>query len=164
MCKLLGTAPHSLDENHSSSIKAPPLAPLLSSKSCTGYPSRPTWLSIFLTKKTKTKQKKTEGLLMCGFHTEISSTFWITAMKRWEQPGFTSILSSLWCSLVPEGSGKRLHTPSVLLLFPFTSAILSHPQKQGAKTFNLHRMPQMPISGILQYSWHILAFKIIFQL
>lgn len=51
VCKSLGTAPHSLDGNCSSSIKTPPPAPLLPSKSYTGYPSRPTWLLILLTKK-----------------------------------------------------------------------------------------------------------------
>lgn len=82
--------------------------PLLSSKACTGYPSHLIWFFTFLTKQNK----KTEVLFTCSLHTEITSRFWITAMKRWEQPGFASVLRSLWLSLVPEGSGKRLHTPT----------------------------------------------------
>lgn len=76
-------------------------------------------------------------------------------MKRWEQPGFCSQLTLVQFSA--RGSGKRLHTQRVLLLFPSTSAILSHPKIQGGK-FNLHRMPQVPISGTHQYYRHISCF------
>lgn len=104
-------------------------------------------------------RKETEGLLTCNLHTEITSTFWITAMKRQGAAGLCLCPQLTLVQFDARGIREEaLHSKRVVAL-PFYCCDIKPSKKTGGKKFNLHRMPQAPISRTRQYSRHIPCFS-----